>query len=357
MVFYKKDIYEYSYFSMIYYVVCLTIFFIPFLRFSGTSQSFSFPKQSVNILSYILIWLGTIALFFELKDFSLSELMTNWLAVRSEYYSDYGNFEIATTLSERIASNIKPWLFLCWPMAMYQLSKRQNRILGILLIIVSSSSLISSLKIAERQGILLYIGNVLFSYLIFKNDFSKSIRNKILLISAIILGLSITLIGAISFSRFGEDSDTLISSLVDYSGIQPFNAAYFLEKLHNQALGGRLNFPFLTRTPMILQINDEISAAEYLNVFGSIVGSYYLDFGYFTVFVIIFVAILFYRLMNIFKRKGSLLFFYFYCLYFNIMFIGVFYNKYNSPPEIRNLILLGVIIWCTEKISQAQNSY
>lgn len=242
-------------------------------------------------------------------------------------------------------------------MAMYQLSKRQNRILGILLIIVSSSSLISSLKIAERQGILLYIGNVLFSYLIFKNDFSKSIRNKILLISAIILGLSITLIGAISFSRFGEDSDTLISSLVDYSGIQPFNAAYFLEKLHNQALGGRLNFPFLTRTPMILQINDEISAAEYLNVFGSIVGSYYLDFGYFTVFVIIFVAILFYRLMNIFKRKGSLLFFYFYCLYFNIMFIGVFYNKYNSPPEIRNLILLGVIIWCTEKISQAQNSY
>ena len=276
--------------------------------------------------------------------------MINWLAARNEYYSTYGELEVATTISERVASNIVPIIFMCWPIAMYQLSRGHNKKLGILLIIVSCSSLIDSLKIAERQGLILYIANALFSYLIFKDDFSKSTRKKIVTISILIIGLLVTLVGAITISRFGDNNDRLLVSLANYSGVQPFNAAYFLEELNSQALGGKLNFPFLTGTPMILILNDEITSSEYLNVFGSIVGSYYLDFGYLSIIPIAIVSGLFLGLMKIFKRKGSFIFFYIYCLYFNIMFVGIFYNKYNSPPHIRNIILLGILIIVLEKI-------
>lgn len=352
--YYREDIYDYSYFSMIYYIVCLVIFLVPLLKNTGGSESFSFPRQTSKIISCILIALGLISLFFELKDFNLSELMVNWLAARNEYYSDYGNFEIATSLSERISSNIKPLMFMCWPLAMYQLSRGKNKTLCILLIIVSCSSLFSSLKIAERQGLILYMANILFSYLIFKNEFSKKVRKKILSFSVIILGALITLIGAITLSRFGEDDSSLIESLANYSGVQSFNAAYFLEELHTQALGGKLNFPFLTGSPMILILNDEINSSEYLNVFGSIVGSYYLDFGYYSIFVIVLVSTLFMVLMKSLKKKRTLLYFYVYCLYFNMMFIGIFYNKYNSPPHIRNLILLGIFILVLENILRSK---
>ena len=344
---YKGEVYDYSPFSMIYYIICLFIFLFPFIKFSGNSSLFIFPKRATNLVSYILIGLGFISLFFELKDFNYAELALNWLSARNEYYSDFTNIDVATSMSERISDNIMPLIFLCFPLAMYHLSQKQ-KIICILLIIVSFTSLISCLKIAERQGIILYIANAIFAYLIFKKEFSESIRKKIFTLTLIIIGLLVGVLGAITFSRFGDDNESLLLSLATYAGMQPLNASYFLEDLHTQALGGRLNFPFITGTPMILILNDEIYSSEYLNVFGSIVGSYYLDFGYFSVFIIAFVTALFYKLMTVFKKRKSLLFFYIYCLYFNIMFVGIFYNKYTSPPHIRNLCLLGIIIWALE---------
>lgn len=354
----SDQIYDYKFFSMVYYVVCLLVLLFPFIKFSGKSEIFLIPKKSADIVSYLLISLGLISLFFEIKDFNLSELMVNWLAARSEYYSDFTNLRVATSLSERISDNIKSLVFMCWPLAMYQFSIGKDKKLGILLIIVSCSYLISCLKIAERQGLIIYISNALFSYLIFKDNFTKTVRKKIITFSSVVIGLLVVLVGAITISRFGEGDSTIIESLATYSGVQPFNAAFFLEELHDQALGGRLNFPFLTGTPMILILNDEIFTDEYLNVFGSIIGSYYLDFGYFTVFIIIIVSTLFFKLMQFFKKTKSLLFLYIYSLYFNIMFVGIFYNKYTSPPDIRNIFLLGILIWGLERIyksSQIKN--
>lgn len=356
LIYYSEEIYDYSYFSMIYYIVCLVVFLFPLLKYTGKSIVFSFPKRTTNIISYILIVLGLIALFFEVKDFNLAELMVNWLDARNEYYSDFGEFEVASSLSESIASNVKSLIFMCWPLAMFQLSKGRNKKLAILLIIASCCSLISSLKIAERQGLILYIANALFSYLVFKDEFSEAARRKILIFATVVIGLLVTLIGAITLSRFGEDNDSLISSLANYAGVQPFNAAYFLEELHSQALGGKLNFPFLTGGGMIVLINEVISSSEFLNVFGSIVGSYYLDFGYFTIFVVAIVSCFFLKLMKSFKKKGSLLFFFFYCLYFNIMFVGVFYNKYNSPQIVRNIFLLGILIWGLEIVFKTKKN-
>lgn len=350
LIYYKENIYDYSYFSMVYYIISIVIFLMPLIRFSGKSELFTFPNRTTNIVSYVLIVLGFISLFFELKDFNYAELAVNWLAARNEYYSDYGTMNVASSFSERISSNIMPLIFITWPLAMYHFSRGKNKKLAILLILASSTSLINSLKIAERQGIITYIANALFSYLIFKDEFTEDVKRKILIFSTASIGLLVFIVGAITFSRFGEEDEGLILSLASYGGVQPFNAAFFLEELHSQALGGKLNFPFITGTSLITLINDEINSTEFLNVFGSIVGSFYLDFGYFSVFVIALFSFIFYKLMKIFKSNKSLLFFYIYALYFEIMFLGIFYYRYNSPPNVRNIILFGIMIYILEHI-------
>lgn len=351
----RDDVPTHSFFSMIYYAATLLIFLSPLFRNPGLHVNFSFPYQSTKIFTYFLIIGGTISFYSSIHDFSLFEMMGNWADIRSEYYNSWGESMKATSLLERVESNFSHILFICMPLAFYYFSNNQRR-LGILLFIVSLTTLVQSLKDAERQDLLLWIAGIVMSYLMFKDSFKQTTVRKIRIALTILISLVVIVIGSITIARFGEDSE-LINSLYDYSAVQPYNAAYFLENLSDQALGGRLNFPIFFGGHIVLEINDYINSDVFLNSFSSIVGSYYKDFGYFTIFIALLVASIFDKLMSISRAKHSFIYFFLYCLYFNIMFVGVFYNKYTSPPMYRIVVFSILLIVIIELIFKSKKRY
>ena len=346
----KHERYDYSYFSMIYYAATLFIFLIPLIKHNGVSSSFHFPPRIIRYISNLLIVFGILSLYSSAKNFSFADLAGNWSDVRAEYYLSWGDTKIGATLLERIQSNVTHILFLCLPLAFYNLSKK-NMIYTYLLIIASITTLLESLQNAERQNLILWFANLLMSYLMFRNMLDEKIRHRfnIFMIASVVIIISFVV--AISISRFGE-GDELVVSLFNYSGAQPYNAAYFLENLSDQALWGKLNFPYVIGDGMIFSINDHIKANVFLNSFSSIVGSFYKDFGYYTIIFVSLFVLLFDKLLSLSKKKESFLYLYIYCFYFSLMFVGVFYNKYTSPVMARIVVFVGILIVLLEVLTK-----
>jgi len=347
---------DYNYFSMIYYALNLAVLLFPLIVNMGLYSDFSFPANCINKISALLIVGGIMALIYEIQEIDFSIIAANWSDIRNDYYSTMEDTKSVSSLYGKVGVNFEHVLFFAVPLSFYHLSKREKHI-SFLLLLVSFSVLFHSLRMGERQSILLWLSYVVMSYLIFKPVLSNKVKKhigRLLLFSSLLLGLILALI---TFSRFGEDgNDRLLQSLYAYSGEQPYNAAFFLEKLSQNTLGGKLNFSFLFGEQSIYIINDFFTTDFYLNSFSSIVGSYYKDFGYYTILVSISVSSFFFYLMKRVKINNTLLFLYIYCIYFNMMFVGVFYNKYTNPTLIRNIVIFGIIIYFIELLSKQTKS-
>lgn len=341
---------NYNYFSMVYYALNLFVLLLPLFKNNSISDDFFFPNNCIQLFSIILIVGGLMAVLYEIVEFDFGVAATNWSDVRSDYYANMeDDVSVASSLYGKIGANFEHILFFAVPLAFYNITKKKN-LIAILLLFVSTSVLLHSLRYGERQSLLLWLSYIIMSYLLFKNKLSKKTK-KYLKISLMTGGVFVLLlVASITMSRFGGDGDDrLIGSLYAYSGVQPYNAAYFLENLSSRTLGGRLNFPFLVGGSSIYVINDFFVTDFYLNSFSSIIGSYYKDFGYYTIIVSTLVSLFFLYLMNVSRKGKSLLYLYIYCVYFNMMFVGVFYNKFTSPTLVRNIVVFGLLIWLYEQ--------
>ncbi len=340
---YPREIYDYNFFSMIYYIACLVIFFIPLIKNNYNCNTFTFPETSTRVLSIIVMIGGFVILYSDFTNFDIGRLQMSWLEQRNEYYANYHDEVIATTWFDRISSNFRHLSFLSIPLSFFYLSKGDNK-LALLLGFSSFSILSRSVMNASRQEFVLWIVTLLYSFYFFKYSLSKENVRLIKLILGIAFYFILSLVVAITFSRFGSETggDTL-NSFFFYAGAQPYNAARFLENLSSQAQWGMINFPYVTGTEYIKSINEYIRAPFYLNVFGSLVGSFYLDFGYFTILFVFIYSFLFDKLLSFYKRRKSLAYFYIYFLYCDILFSGLFYYRYVTSERIR-IIFLGFIL-------------
>ena len=75
-ILYPNYVGQYSLFSMLYYLICLFLFFVPLLKNNIGWESFYFPENSTRIMSIILIIGGFVVLYssfvnFLTQDFSL----------------------------------------------------------------------------------------------------------------------------------------------------------------------------------------------------------------------------------------------------------------------------------------------
>lgn len=346
--FYNKTLYHFGIIATFYYAFSLIIFFLPLSVFSGKMNEIQLPKKTVNFFSWIIIAGGAIYIIITISNINIMEVLMNWGDMRSEYYKTYGDSKVATNIYERIAANIYPLMFFAFPLAFYHFSNG-NRKMSTLLFIASTSLLIYGFSIAARQEFVLWILGFATSFLMFNQRLSRWNLKKMIAITAILVGGVVAILYTATMSRFGE-SDAL-DSLFGYTAAQPYKAGYFLEQLGSQKLWGQANFCFLVGKPYITEYNDVINSPEFLNVFGSIVGSYYLDFGYFSIFFIALVALFFLNFMRYFKKKGSIMFFYMYVIYLNMMIVGVFYNKYVDPPSVRAFFLIGLLLFFYEQFT------
>lgn len=347
MSMYEKEVYDYQYFSMLYYATCLAILFMPLLKISGFSYMMTFPPKVVKIVSIILIITGILSIYFTIVGFDFAKFALGWSEIRGEYYQETeAGLEASKNIFDRITWNFAFILYLAMPLGVQQLAQGNKKI-GIMLLLSSFSIVVSSIVDAERQDLVTWIAGAIFSYLMWKNEMSRKVK-KILRNSFVIIGvLIICLIVSITLSRF-EDKD-FWESFYAYAGMQPINAAYFLEKLSNQAQWGKINFPLFTGTNYVLLLNDIINAPISLNIFGSMIGSFYLDFGYLTIVIVTIISLFFYHLIHHAQRRHSFLAFYLYVTYFTMLFGGIFYFKFNSPPQERMVIMMGILIVLLER--------
>lgn len=347
---YPKEIEDYSCFSMIYYTVCLFIFLIPLIKNNVDRNAFVFPEKSTKILTIIIILGGFTVIYSDIMNFDVGRIGMSWVEQRNDYYQNYQDDIIATTWYDRIASNIRHLMVLSLPLFYYQLSKG-NKVFAVLLGVSSLSILANSIMNASRQEFILWLGGAVYSFYMFKKSMSDKTIRHVKVVMGVTGGMVVSLIVAITLSRFGSDTghDTL-SLFLNYSGVQPYNAAQFLEKLNSQAQWGNINFPFLKGIPAIKVINDYINAPFYLNVFGSLVGSFYLDFGYYSIFFIVLYSLFFDGLLSYYKKRKSLAYFYLYFFYCDIVFSGMFYYRYISSERIRMIFLVLILIICFDFI-------
>lgn len=350
----QSQVYDCGFFSVVFYTLCIFIFLSPLLK-TNAKPDFGNQKKLVKIFTAFLI-LGAICTYiYSIRTFDITKFAYGWADVKEQYYEVLkGEQQIHTAIDVRILLNISPILFYCFPLFFYYLSIRENKT-ALILFFCAFATVFEGVLRAERQVLVVWMIDAMFFFFMFRKKLSDNTLKFLKKVFFIIVGVFVTLIVAVTISRFEDRDGGVLESLFVYGGSQPHNACYFLEQLGGQELWGQLNFPYITNYHSYLEINDYVVADRYLNVFGSIVGSYILDFGYMAIIAASIIAIIFLFLIKVLSKNRPFLKFYFYSLYAQILIYGIFYNKMTSYTEIRTFVVFALLILFLEKKKLTKN--
>ena len=335
--------YEQNTLAYVYFTLCTLILLYPIWYFGKVNcNDFNFPEKFINWVSYLLILFGLISLIEILPQlFTLRTFLNNISEVRSAYYHGEELTVSSTSVIHVLANWIMYVQFLAPTFAFINYLKAR-KIRALLLCIVSLVPALHRLLIGEREACVVVLSNFVFAYIFFRPVLSDMFATRIKKIGLwFTLPLAVFVI-AMTFSRFGEADGGVIGGLLVYIGEQPFNFSYFFSNINieQQYLGGRMSFSYLFPEDQLLdgQINEYITAGEYLNVFAGIPGSMLLDFSYNAIFIIILMALFF---LTVFKTKRNLRtgkydfsIYMAFLIYYQIIFMGIFYFDFKSKYDV-----------------------
>lgn len=353
--------------ATIYFLLCQIISLYPFLLLGKYDcRNFQYSESLFSYLGYILIGFGIYKLIYSSIDLygNIEFLLGDMAQIRYAFYDNFLNkhnissFEKLTIIVNKI-QYMSPFL------AFYFLCKRKIK-MAIWLFIASLGMPVGQMVHGEREGSLKYIVNIYFCYLFFSSVLSDDLRNKIKKIGYIVVFPFLLFIIAMTFSRFGKGFDGgLLHSIFLYGGDQPFffTALFNDNNIINQLQDGRVNFQYFfpVKERVQGQINLFVDSDIYLNQFGGMPGSFFLDFGYNTIFIIALFTIIYLFLIRNAKLIADciypihilfLFYFSFQVLYMNIFYFdffdlfGVLFTLvffvvcyfYRGPVELLNRI-------------------
>lgn len=337
--------------AIFYYICCTLILLYPIRKFGYLNcNNFLFPKKYINILSYILIAFGIISWFYIVPQiFTLQTIVNNMKDVRNAYYQ--GNALVETTSSPMILmSNWILYIQYLSPFLALYFYLHKKKIIAFLLCIMSLTPALSKMLIGEREATIVVMSNFIFAFLFWKPKLSHNQICFLKKASLILATPFIIYIVLMTFSRF-SDENGVGDSIMVYVGEQPFNYSYFFTYINisDQKLGGLLNFPYLFPESQWLTepLNTYISSSEFLNVFAAIPGAFLFDFGYYSIFIMFLLSFSFYFLIK--SNSKIFLFnnFLAYIVYFQIIFMGVFYYDFTTKYAIimSCLLYLTYLLW------------
>ena len=341
---YYPSKYDINDWAILYYIICIIMSLLPFLIFGKySSSSFLFNDRYIRYLSIVLISFGLISLYYSIQNlFTISTVVNNLRDVRQSYYQGYELVESSNSLIEILSNWVNNINYLSLFFSVYFLT-RKRFIYALLLFIASLSMPINKMCIGEREATLIWVANFTYSIIFFREAIPSNILLTFKKVSLVILIPMVVFFVAMTISRFEDEDGGILKGLFVYGGEQCQNFSYFFTHLDEQKLGGKLNFGYLFPLKSQLQgpINDYISSPIYLNVFGGIPGSLFLDFGYFTIFYIMVYSLISFILL---KQSKQYKYSFWKCifLYFNfqILFTGVFYYDFTTKYALVMHILL-----------------
>lgn len=219
----------------------------------------------------------------------------------------------------------------------------------ILLLISSTSIIFSNLTIAGRDGIAKWILLFLGNYLIFSKFITKKEKKQLIKIIALFITLALIIFIFITIGRFGSKPFGIINNILDYYGQGFINFSKMFDLFPDGNFFGRMTFPvFFPQNEFVsgANLNNTLFTVNYqLNVFPTIIGSFYLDFGYFfTLVVVVTLYLLFLFIKKIYIN--SLVYLILILYLFEALASGVFYFMNYSPAfqKMVGLLILFILI-------------
>lgn len=233
-------------------------------------------------------------------------------------------------------------------MLLLSIAERKKR--ALLLFIVSLVPAVENLIIGEREACVIVLGNFVFSYIFYRDIIPKSYLKKIRIFGIILVSPFILFIVAMTLARFEDADGGVLSSLIVYIGDQPYNYSYQFTSINiaDQCLHGKLCFPYLftQQEQLTGPLNDYIKSPMYLNVFAGMPGSFLLDFGYYSIFVLALFSSSFFLFLNRDNKKQTQKLgfnhLFVFLIYYQIVFMGLFYFRYSSKYFVIMCLLVAL---------------
>ena len=356
--------------ACVYYAACQILALIPFLILGKYDCSrFLFNRELFRYLSFVLILFGFIKLATSVTELyrNIGILFGNIEEIRYAFYDSLLESQNKSAF-DKLMIIINNFQFMSPFLAFYFLCKGEGK-MALCLFIASLGMPVGQMTHGEREGALKYIVNLYFCYKFFSPSLTEVVRNRVKKLGVQILTPFIIFIVAMTLGRFaGAGNRGVTNSLFLYGGDQPFffTTLFNDQNIISQIQGGRVNFqyffPAIERVQG--QINMYINSDLYLNQFGGLPGSMFLDFGYYAIVVIGLFSLMYYTIIRKAIKKSMylplhitfLFYFSFQVLYMNIyyfdfcslfsilfslvFFIVCYFYKGNDKLQARNLNII-----------------
>lgn len=317
--------------ATLYHIIILWLFMRPIIDQGNLLDidKLKIPKKQNTFISWTFVIIGLLTIILSIPGIISVLSFDTFEGARQEaiegdeqkgFYS-YGLIGYIATIGM-----ITPMFAIF--MAFYRLfCLRKADILFYLLILTSLSGAIMNLTIAGRDGIVRWIMFVVFNIALFKKQFSiKLIPKFLLIIFTIIVAFTLVFFALITFSRFGDGNDAIMS-IIDYLGMSFF---WFSDVF--RGVGTDYLFGFNSIFPIIPGGMNSLDIAKLdldfsTMTFHTFAGSFVLYVG--TIFTAI-MAVVFYLLykLNHSVIRNRINNYFAYMIFYQIEYIGVFYFVY-----------------------------
>ncbi len=314
--------------AVIYHIFTTWIFISPIIIHGNRLdiESLKISEKRLNRISIAFILIGALTMILSIPgiisvlsfdSFEGARQDAIWGENDNSFYS-YGLIGYIATIGM-----ITPMFVLF--LAFYRLfCLHKPDIVFYLLMLTSLSGTFMNLTIAGRDGLVRWFMFIIFNIIIFKKQFSLKLIPFFIKISfVIIFSISVFFFTIITFSRFGEGSDALLS-IVDYLGM----SEYWFSEVY-KGVGAECLFGFSSIFPIIPDGANSLEIAKMsLNFstssFHTFVGSFVLRVG--TIWTIVMGGVfnLIYRHSHV-KTNNYLHNFFCYMIFYQIVYIGIFY--------------------------------
>lgn len=317
--------------AVVYHIITLFLFMSPIVYHGNRFQlnKFQISERLFKQVSVILIAIGASTIILSIAGiksvlsfdtFEGAREAAIWGDETKGFYS-YGLIGYFATIGM-----ITP-IFAIF-MSFYRLFiARKSDVFFYMLMLTSISGAVMNLTIAGRDGIMRWLLFLVFNVAFFKDYFSFKLIPKFFKVSFIaLLSATVFFFVIITLSRFGEGSDSLLS-IVDYLGMSTF---WFSDVYRgvgtNYLFGFSSIFPFFpggTNSLDIAKMNLNFSTSS----FHTFVGSFVLNVGTICTILMAIIFFIIYR-MSIIKVNNRLHNYFSYMIFYQIVYIGVFYFVY-----------------------------
>jgi oligosaccharide repeat unit polymerase len=231
-----------------------------------------------------------------------------------------------------------------------------SKILFATLLIISSLSIgVHGLTIAGRDSMVQWIIMFGCNYLLFKHLITKYLKRKILLIGSFLIIISSVVIVFITMQRFGDRPKDVVDSSLSYFGQGFINFSKYFELFPDGSFFGKMTFPALFPVEERVSpanVNDNFPGISFfLNVFPTMIGSFYMDFGYLGTIVL---SLLIFLLLLLIKRLyiKSFTYCFLFILILQVLICGLFWFMHTSLM-FQKIFLLLLLISIYKKLTQS----